>query len=324
MADGTGEVRAGTHEEWLAHVQPTGLVVAAKVLDDLVSAPARQTAADTAQVVQGLEIADRRARSEGPYLADAWAFAAEVLGWEPAMVAGAPDGPALPQDAAAPLPEYGVTLRPDYVVLAKADDASSESWLLFVKTLAPGVGLDKRGAADGWEATPSQQMERLLRETGAPAGLLIGAHALRLITAPRGESSGWMDFPVSALTEVAGRPMLAGLKLLVSKWGLYLAPKGQRLPDLIAESRKAQANVSKDLAAQVLGALHALLRGITAATPHRVERLAADAERSHHLYEGLLTVLMRLVFLLYAEDRDLLPSVREGGALELYEPAFPR
>jgi hypothetical protein len=29
---------------------------------------------------------------------------------------------------------------------------------------------------------------------------------------------------------------------------------------------------------------------------------------SAHLYEGLLTVLMRLVFILYAEDRDLLPS----------------
>jgi hypothetical protein len=322
MADGTSEVRAGTHEEWLAYVQPTGLVVAAKVLDDRVSAPVRQTAVDTAQVMEVLESSDARAKAGGAYIADPWTFAAEVLAWDASMVAGAPSGPALPETAKTTLIEYGVTLRPDYIVLAKGDDPSPESWLLFVKSLPPGAGVDKRGALEGWDATPSQQMERLLRETGAPAGLIIGAQTLRLITAPRGESSGWMDFPVQALTEVAGRPMLAGLKLLVGKWGLYLAPKDQRLPELIAESRKAQANVSKDLAAQVLGALHALLRGLTAATPHRIERLAADADRSHHLYEGLLAVLMRLVFLLYAEDRDLLPSVREGGALELYEENY--
>ena len=44
-------------------------------------------------------------------------------------------------------------------------------------------------------------MERLLRGTGAPAGLLFNGTALRLISvprgsAPRGESSGWLDFRV--------------------------------------------------------------------------------------------------------------------------------
>ena len=32
------------------------------------------------------------------------------------------------------------------------------------------------------------------------------------------------------------------------------------------------------------------------------------ATRQEHLYDGLLTVLLRLVFVLYAEDRDLIPS----------------
>ena len=92
-------------------------------------------------------------------------------------------------------------------MLADADKEGPSNWLLFVKVLEPSIDLDKRGALDGWDATASQQMERLLRETGAPAGLLIGgcakattssrpAPVLRLITAPRGETSGWMDFPV--------------------------------------------------------------------------------------------------------------------------------
>ena len=38
---------------------------------------------------------------------------------------------------------------------------------------APGIDPDARGALEGWEATPHQRFERLLRETGVFAGLLI-------------------------------------------------------------------------------------------------------------------------------------------------------
>jgi len=44
--------------------------------------------------------------------------------------------------------------------------------------------------------------------------------------------------------------------------------------------------------------------------------------RSGHLYEGLLTVLMRLVFVLYAEDRGLLPSRTDGRAQRIYEIGY--
>src|SRR5262249_17813702 len=44
--------------------------------------------------------------------------------------------------------------------------------------------------------------------------------------------------------------------------------------------------------------------------------------RPDHLYEGLLTVLMRLVFILYAEDRDLLPSRTDGRSREIYETSY--
>jgi len=51
-----------------------------------------------------------------------------------------------------------------------------------------------------------------------------------------------------------------------------------------------------------------------------VARLAA--QRPAHLYEGLLTVLLRLVFLLYAEDRALIPSRTDGQARALYELGY--
>jgi hypothetical protein len=41
-----------------------------------------------------------------------------------------------------------------------------------------------------------------------------------------------------------------------------------------------------------------------------------------HIYEGLLTVLVRLVFILYAEDRDLLPSRPDARARAIYETSY--
>jgi hypothetical protein len=88
----------------------------------------------------------------------------------------------------------------------------------------------------------------------------------------------------------------------------------------LEKSREAQAAVSTALAGQVLGALHELLRGLDAADSDLIRELART--RPGHLYEGLLTVLMRLVFMLYAEDRDLLPSRTDGRALEIYETSY--
>ncbi len=76
----------------------------------------------------------------------------------------------------------------------------------------------------------------------------------------------------------------------------------------------------KKLSGQVLGALYELLRGLHRAAPDRIEALAEHD--AHHLYEGLLTCLMRLVFLLYAEDRDLLPSSTDPSLKQLWENGY--
>ena len=88
--------------------------------------------------------------------------------------------------------------------------------------------------------------------------------------------------------------MLGGLKLLLNRRRLFTDAENARLPALLAESRRAQAAVSTQLATQVLGALHELLRGLHAAEPERIAALART--RQQHVYEGLLTVLLRLVF----------------------------
>jgi hypothetical protein len=299
--------------EWLDHVQPVGLVVAPGLLKELGLSPIRQSPIDTGAVV---ELVERDAAK--PALSDPWAFAEQILGWEARHIAGAPGGPAVPDDLLVALPEHATTLKPTWAVAELGD--GEPRWQLLVRVEAAGVDPDARGALDGWEATPHQRFERLLRDTGVFAGLMMTDKALRLIFAPRGETSGHLTFPIRPLGTVAGRPMLGGLKLLLDRSSLFTAADSHRLPALLKKSRDAQAAVSTALAEQVLGALHELLRGLDSAEPALIRELAAS--RPDHLYEGLLAVLMRLVFVLYAEDRDLLPSRTDGRAREIYETSY--
>jgi hypothetical protein len=110
------------------------------------------------------------------------------------------------------------------------------------------------------------------------------------------------------MTEVAGRPIFSALHMLLSADRLFTLPDKQRLPAILADSRKYQNTVSTELAKQVLAALYELLRGFQAADDlRRGELLRQVLERDpDQVYAGLLTVLLRLVFLLYAEDRGLM------------------
>ena len=82
------------------------------------------------------------------------------------------------------------------------------------------------------------------------------------------------------------------------------------LPAILAERRARNADVTSDLSRQALEALEALLAGFSAAADRdgAGSLRAALEQGADHLYAGLLTVLLRLVFLLYCEDRGLLPT----------------
>jgi Eco57I restriction-modification methylase/restriction-modification enzyme MmeI-like protein len=299
--------------EWLDHVQPVGLVVAAGLLKELGLTPIRQTPIDTGTVAELLE-PDATVGA----LREPWEFLVAVLGWQARYAAGSPGGPEIPPTLEVALPEHRTVLRPTFAVAELG--VVSQHWQLLVGVQPIGVDPDARGSLDGWEATPHQRFERLLRDTGVFAGVLISDHSLRLVYAPRGETSGYLNFPLRPLGTVAGRPLLGGLKLLLDSARLFSDADARRLPALLQRSREMQASVSTALADQVLGALHELLRGFEIAESTLIRELAHA--RPDHVYEGLLVVLMRLVFVLYAEDRDMLPSRTDGRAREIYETSY--
>ena len=317
------------HLEWLGFIQPNGLVVSAPALAKAGAILNRQDAEGQSRL---LGCVDERVldpvRGSEPCLPDFDVFAADVLGWgfSPRGYAGTEEAP-IPAELEVPLPDYGVTLRPDFAVRERDPRDGEPPWQLLAQLLDTGQDFDAPvttgGAGSRLDASPQSRAERLLRGTGVPAGLLFNGAALRLISAPRGESSGWMDFRVADMSLTAGRPLCSALRLLLSEQRLLALPRGQRLAALLEDSRKYQNEVSERLSEQVMHALYELVRGLQAA--HEAsggdllrEPLAEDGDRDD-VYRGLLSVILRLVFLLYAEERGMLPE--DGTFLRHYSLA---
>ncbi|MDB9504715.1 N-6 DNA methylase [Spirulina major CS-329] len=283
------------HQEWLGLVQPVGLVVAPIALIRA------QAYIDRAAL---LSLQNQfNAVIEDGVITDFWALVVQVLQWPEKRIVRE-----LPPDLTVVLPSYQETLQ----ATAGLRDRADENWLLLIQLQPPETDLDALMDGAGWRTTPQAKFERLLRETQVPIGLLSNGTHLRLVYAPLGESSGYITFPVQAMTEVAGRLILGALVMLLGKSRLFTAPPEGRLPKILDDSRKAQAEVSTQLAAQVLDALWELLRGFQTADADAngrlLQGLTEDAEGRQHIYGGLITTLMRLVFLLYAEDEGLMPD----------------
>ena len=238
----TPDPNTRTHLEWLGFIQPNGLVVSAPTLVNAGAILNRQDAEGQSRLLGcvGERVLDP-ARGPEPFLPDFGAFAADVLGWgfSPRGYAGTEEAP-IPAELEVPLPDNGVTLRPDFAVRERNPRDGEPPWRLLVQVLEAGQDLDAPvtavGAGARLDASPQSRAERLLRGTGVPAGLLCNGTALRLISAPRGESSGWMDFRVADMSLTAGRPLCSALRLLLSEQRLLALPHDQRLAALLEDS----------------------------------------------------------------------------------------
>jgi hypothetical protein len=262
-----------------------------------------------------------------PGVLDIPRFLSSFLEWPVDQLVGWDGARPVPDELKVALPEFGETLSPTYALAAPTPSVGASPWMLLVQCHSAATDLDKPTAAGerGWLASPAKKFERLLRETQIPIGLISNGVSFRLVYAPPKENSGALTFRVGAMTEVSGRLILGAFHLLLNEWTLFSAPSAQRLPSLLQRSRDYQASVSEKLAEQVLHALYELLRGLEAADAQANGNLLRElaAVRPHDIYGGLVTVLLRLVFVLFAEDRGLLPMsglyVRHYSVRGLFE-----
>ncbi|PKN58789.1 MAG: hypothetical protein CVU56_03755 [Deltaproteobacteria bacterium HGW-Deltaproteobacteria-14] len=322
------------HETWLGMVQPTeGLVLS---VPPLVEAQcAEKQPAKTQHELKALLTGPATTPDDsGDDPAKTWAigdlrgFFRELLGWTDDLLLGSDD---LPDALHLWVPEGHQELRPTFALRDPFFDEAAErpkdrgpapdtaateagqDLLLLVWELPRGLPFDSPEATTGeWRYPPARKFERLLRHCRVPLGLLTNGDALRLVYAPHGESLGAMTFRLSDMVQTGGRPILDAFLMLLTADALFSDPD-RALPALCRKSRARQADVTEELARQVFEALTLLLEGFEAAAARGSDaerRVFEDALRAgeHHLYGGLLAVLLRLVFVLYAEDNGILPT----------------
>ncbi|MBW4599044.1 MAG: N-6 DNA methylase [Calothrix sp. FI2-JRJ7] len=303
------------HKEWLGFIQPVGLVVSPPAL------VAAQASVNRNVVELQQKLLACVNREDGASISDFPAFTVDVLGWE---ITDLTDNSEKLAELAVSLPEYGEILQPTYAV-----SNDNNGWLMLVQEINTGTNFDQlnndNNKTTAWHASPQEKFERLLREKEIPIGIIFNGIEIRLVYAPRGESSGHLTFPVQAMCEVSGRLILGAMHMLLEADRVFGMLPERRLAALLQNSRKYQNEVSTKLSEQVLDALWELLRGFQTANDASKNSLLGDIPQtnSQHIYGGLITVLLRLVFLLYAEDEGLMPQdsiyTRNYSVTGLYE-----
>ncbi len=304
------------HKRWLGYLQPDGLVVSAAALVDKGHYYNEAQRQRQIELIDHLTVAQRYDEETGTVeVTDFKAFAIDFLQWPAQEWVDADD---LPESCHLLLKESGEVLAPSAALQlprsqreALTADQSPYQLLLFPSG-HPDGDFDKvyETQANTWETSATRRLERLLRETGIPIGLLYSKNALRLVYAPKGENAGHLTFRFADMLSTMGRPILGALDLLLGRSMLFLGDPRNQLPALLQHSRAMQASVSTALAEQVLDSLYELVRGFQAADARAHGDLLRGpmARDPDEVYHGLLTVLLRLVFLLFAEDRGLLPG----------------
>lgn len=232
----------------------------------------------------------------------------------------------LPIELCLEVADTGQTIRPTLALRREGAQQASQAesagasipaaragaaYELLIWDVPAGLPLDESETQTGpWEASAHAKFDRLLRACRVPIGLLSNSVELRLVYAPEDAASGYLPFRISDMCESDGRPLLDALVMLLSdaRWRGGLAE--HRLPALLRASRERQVDVTTDISLQVFEALEILLAGFEVAAERDPEKRLNKTLQTEPdaVYAGLLTVLLRIVFLLYCEDRGLMPS----------------
>ena len=207
--------------------------------------------------------------------------------------------PSLPERLKASLPEHGVTIVPD---LAIVNPTQGDAPLLLLQIYDPDADLDATRNYDGLATTPGDWMVSLLRATECPLGLVTNGERWMLVHAPAGAVASFASW----YARLWGQEPET-LRAFVSLLGVrrFFGPEVERLPALFERSLKHQDDVTDALGEQVRRAVEVLVQSLDRADQDRNRDLLHDVDPKE-LYEAGLTVMMRLVFLLAAEERGLL------------------
>ncbi len=235
----------------------------------------------------------------------------DVLGWGDRLLLD----DQVPASLAEPVVEHGLTLRPDLAFVSPDTDTDTDTDT--EDDAAPGgyrmLGIVSpwarhpltRTTDGGWTASPVERLAVLLRARDVPVGVVTDGRWWAVVWAPRGGTTGVAVWDAALFSEEPDS--LRAFVALLRRSRFLAVAATDTLPALLTESLGAQEEVTVTLGRQVRDAVELLVRTLDELDADSGGELL-DGVDDDELYAGTVTMMMRIVFLLFAEDRRLLPS----------------
>ncbi|MFI6161667.1 Eco57I restriction-modification methylase domain-containing protein [Micromonospora haikouensis] len=237
----------------------------------------------------------------------------ELLGWGDARHTDGLD--ALAHTVA----EHDTELRPSFVLVEPGEAVKPDGVRLIGLVCPPGQQPTARVTGSTWAATPADRLALLCRHHRVELGLATDGRWWTLVWAPRGGVTTTATFDAVAWPEAAERDVVRAFVSVLSRHRFFGVPDAERLVPLLRDSLGSQEEITEALGVQVRQAVELLVAAIG-----RTDVRERDAGgpglahvEAHEVYRGAVAVMMRIVFLLFAEERRLLPADNE-----LYAAAY--
>lgn len=286
-----------TQAEWLSLVEVSGPFLTLPVLTRAFPAGLEPT---DRELVEELRVAYAEV-TDDPTLSPRW------VRWVLERLLGLPDavlrhGAAVPGRLTHRVSEHRIELRPDYAVIDPDAETAEPRARLLVTEWPWATPLDERPPDSPWAASPIDRMEELCRATGLRLGLVTNGETWTLVDAPAGGPRGTVAWDAELWLEE--RSTLDAFTTLLGARRFFTVPAAETLDALLAESADAEAEVTDQLGRQVRQAVEVLIDAWSRVNRERHGQLFGPLTHAE-IYQGAVTVLMRLVFLLCAEERGL-------------------
>jgi hypothetical protein len=195
--------------------------------------------------------------------------------------------------------ESGETLHPDIAII----DPDSGAGRLLVLLAPAGADLDAPPPHAESAASPVERLEGLCAAAGVRLGLVTNGERWTLVDARPGASTSRATWYASLWLEE--QLTLRAFRSLLGVRRFFAVADDQTLEALLARSAEDQQTVTDQLGLQVRRAVEMLVHALDLADRSRDRSLLRDVT-DQEVYEACLTVMMRLVVLLAAEERELL------------------
>lgn len=193
-------------------------------------------------------------------------------------------------------PMHSGSFIPDYRLIR------DDECVMFVSVHPAGTNFERVVSHDGWPASLIERTSVLCRTSGIRFGLLCDGERWTLVSATTDSSTTHVSWYSRLWFQEAET-----LKSFVTLLGIrrVYGPEEERLESMLNASMEYNSSVTDTLGEQVRRAVEVLVQSLDRANRDRDHELLRGVEPSE-LYEAGLSVMMRLVFVLSAEERGLL------------------